>query len=250
MAIIHNADKRGKTVCLFMAETAFCITAFFLMFIGALRCDFVKFTDTSDVFADPPSLQFGMWRWQSYTVATNFDGTFIFESCVGYPEYQDVDATWKTAQAFSIMTFIMGFIVLIFSCVFACTIDAEAENVSKQMWVPVLYLVTGLFQGLSLLLLSSNACNDNLVVKRADAESLATFPDTCSLNTGANLIISATVFWFCAAFAAIGARKIEGSMEDDGEEDAAKVEESAAVEASKAEEGAAAEEAVPEQAAE
>ena len=49
-----------------------------------------------------------MWRWQSYTVATNFDGTFVFESCVGYPEYQDVDATWKTAQAFSIMTFIVS----------------------------------------------------------------------------------------------------------------------------------------------
>ncbi|KAL7532980.1 hypothetical protein ACHAXR_007656, partial [Thalassiosira sp. AJA248-18] len=188
----------------------FCITAFLLMWIGSMRCDFIQFKDESGIAADnPPTLQFGMWRYQSYTYAVNVDGAFIFETCNYYPNYQEIDPTWKTAQAFSILAFIFGIFVLVGACAFACTIDGEDNFLTKSWLAPALYLTTAIFQGLSLLLLSSNACNKNLVVKTANQTTFAQFPDTCSLNTGANLIISATVMWFAAAFASFAARKIE-----------------------------------------
>lgn len=185
------------------------MTAFLVMWIGSLRCDFVKFTDTSGTSPDPVSLQFGMWRYLFYSLVANVDGLYVFESCHGYPDYQEIDPTWKTAQAFSILAFIFGLFALIFSCIFACTIDSD-DNFARSSWfAPGLYLTTGLFQGLSLLLLSSNACKNNAIVKLAAQTTYATFPETCSMNTGAKLIISATAFWLAAAFVSFAARKVD-----------------------------------------
>ena len=113
----------------------------------------------------------------------------------------------------------MGLFVLIASCVFACSIDAEESIVTKSWLAPSLYLATAIFQGLSLLLLSSNACKNNAIVNLAETTSTwADFPETCSLNTGGKLIISATAFWFAAAVASFGARKIERSAAVEDEE--------------------------------
>merc|ERR1712161_151621 len=59
-----------------------------------------------------------------------------------------------------------------------------------------LLLLTALFQGLTLIFLSSKACNDNALVALGDELD---FPITCSLSTGANLCIAALVFWVAAA---------------------------------------------------
>lgn len=162
----------------------------------------------------------------------NVDGLWIFETCHGYPDYQEIDPTWKTAQAFAVMSFIMGIFVLIASCIFACSMDRDDNFVTRSWLAPAMYFTTALFQGLSLLLLASNACKDNAIVQLATKTSLwATFPDTCSLNKGANLIISATVFWFAAGLASAAARWVGRSPVAEGGEEAAKAKEGEDVEA-------------------
>ena len=85
-----------------------------------------------------------------------------------------------------------------------------------------MYLLVTICQGLVLLLLSSNACN-SLVLKTLGVPGLNNFEfeETCGLATGANLVISATVFWFCAAvtsFMANKAETVEGEAEKPAEE--------------------------------
>lgn len=81
-----------------------------------------------------------------------------------------------------------------------------------------MYLLVTICQGLVLLLLSSNACN-SLVLKTLGVPSLSNmeFEETCGLATGANLVISATVFWFCAALTSFMANKAERMTGDEGE---------------------------------
>ena len=100
-----------------------------------------------------------------------------------------------------------------------------------------MYLLVTICQGLVLLLLSSNACN-SLVLKTLGVPGLNNFEfeETCGLATGANLVISATVFWFCAALTSFMANKAERMTGD--EEEAEKPAEEAAEEDLKlAEEG-------------
>jgi len=58
------------------------------------------------------------------------------------------------------------------------------------------YLLTAICQGLTLLFLNSQMCKDNSLLSEGTS---VVWPESCSLGTGANCIISATVFWFAAA---------------------------------------------------
>ena len=80
--------------------------------------------------------------------------------------------------------------------------------------------------------MSSNACNNNAQVKQQNRLG-SDFPETCSLNTGANLIISATVLWFAAALSSYGAARM--AKKDEGGEADVDVELADKVEAAKAE---------------
>ena len=82
-----------------------------------------------------------------------------------------------------------------------------------------MYLLVTICQGLVLLLLSSNACN-SLVLKTLGVPGLSNmeFEETCGLATGANLVISATVFWFCASVTSFMANKFERLAEMTGDE--------------------------------
>ncbi|KAL7525435.1 hypothetical protein ACHAWF_001359 [Thalassiosira exigua] len=73
--------------------------------------------------------------------------------------------------------------------------------------MPPLYLLTSLCQGLTLLLLQSNVCKNNTLVQLG--RSGIAFEDTCSIATGANLCISALVFWAAAGACSLLAYKAE-----------------------------------------
>ena len=70
------------------------------------------------------------------------------------------------------------------------------------------------------MLLSSNACkSDVLLGLGGPALVNVTFEETCSISTGAKLVISATVFWFCAAVSSFFAHRAEitETLEEGGE---------------------------------
>merc|ERR1711971_944334 len=136
-----------------------------------MRCNFIKFTDTSGT-SDPISLQFGIWYYRFWSLVTSVDGTFIFESCHEYPDFVDLDASWKAARAFSALAAIFGIAIFLSSIVSSCV--SSARDALVHGWMAPAYLLTATFQGLSLLLLNSNACKNNLQIK--DLEYI-TFPD-------------------------------------------------------------------------
>jgi hypothetical protein len=61
-----------------------------------------------------------------------------------------------------------------------------------------LFLLTAIFQGLTLLFLDSTVCKANPLLH--DLGGTIVWPDTCTISTGAKCYISATVFWIAAAF--------------------------------------------------
>lgn len=184
-----------------VAFSAFVITLF-----GATYCDFLTFTSNETVtiqgVADTVTLEFGIWFYRGWSYLIGSEGeVYVFETCWNYPEGTVYDTNWKSAKAFNTMALIIGGIV---SCV---TLFAACSAPSKKIFqiAGMSNMVCCLFTGLSLLLLKSNACNNNLSVKTFELALPAldlTFPDTCTMGVGAKTTISATVLWFVAAIAA------------------------------------------------
>jgi len=201
-----------------LLTTIFGITAFILMWLGSLRCNFLKFE--SVVGSEPVTLQLGMWYYESWSFVASTSGSYVFESCHGYPDYTAIDATWKTARAFGIIAFILGIAMFVVACISACS-TSTGQAMQTPVWEAPAYILTAICQGLTLLLLSSNACNsDTLVGLGGPAKNLLTFGETCSMSTGAKFIVSATAFWVAAgvvSFLANRAEKKEMTLGGDGE---------------------------------
>ncbi|KAL7549790.1 hypothetical protein ACHAWF_013047 [Thalassiosira exigua] len=197
-----------------IVETVFLVVAFVLMWIEGIRCDFVKFTDTSGT-SEPVSLRFGVWNFQFWSLVSSVDGTFVFESCRGYPDYVTIDPAWKAARAFAVLTFLFAVVLFVFTVVNACT------SGPPRAWTAPLYFLTSFCQGMILLMLNSDACRDNAQMKLvAGVAKLGSvqFPDTCSMSGGAKLCISAVTFWAGGGVASFLAHK--SSKEEEAAKDA------------------------------
>lgn len=98
--------------------------------------------------------------------------------------------------------------MLVVACISGCA--CNKGYALTHIWEAPGYLLTAICQGLVLLLLSSNACNSDILGGLGDSTlSKVSFESTCSMASGAKLVISATVFWFSAAVASFLAHKAE-----------------------------------------
>lgn len=197
--------------------SSFAITAFVLMWIGSIRCSFLKFRSTSAP-VDQFDLELGLWFYQYWSLLISTSGAFVYESCNPYPDFTAIDASWKAARAFGIITFVFAIVMLIVACISACT--CNRGYALTHVWEAPAYLLTAICQGLVLLLLNSNACkSDVLFMLGGPAIWDISFEKTCSIATGAKLVICATVFWFCAAVSSFFAHRAEVSetTEEGGE---------------------------------
>jgi hypothetical protein len=185
----------------FIAFGAFVITLF-----GATYCDFLTFTSNETVtiqgVTDTVTLEFGVWYYRGWSYVIGSEGeVYVFETCWNYPEETVYDANWKSAKAFNTMALIIGGMVVFVTMFAACS--APSKKIFQIAGMS--NMVCCLFTGLSLLLLNSNACNNNLNVETFELAFPVlnlTFPDTCTMGVGAKTTISATVLWFVAAIAA------------------------------------------------
>mmetsp|Transcript_9315 Transcript_9315/g.16536 ORF Transcript_9315/g.16536 Transcript_9315/m.16536 type:complete len:223 (+) Transcript_9315:55-723(+) len=190
----------SSSICYSIITSVFAATAFLLSWAAAFGCSFLSFTSTSG-FTRPVTIQFGIWSYQFWTVATSVGGSIIFETCHRYPSDMEVDSYLRSARAFSTLALLFGgvflFSNLIASCISPLRKTSHLEGSA--------FLLACLFQGLSLLLLNSVICKDNTLVEQLlnDVVGLGNqgmdFSDTCSVSTGANCTIAAIVFWFLAA---------------------------------------------------
>lgn len=180
-----------------MATSIFAMTAFVLMWVGSVGCHFIEFKDTNANSPDDVNLEFGIWYYRQFTVSATTDGTsYVADRCHGYPASVDIDGSWKAARAFSVLAEIFGVCLILINFITACA-SFTTHTVSVGGWDILGYVLTGTFQGLTLLFLNSNACENNPIVNELNDPS---FPETCSLSTGAKCVVAATFFWFISAF--------------------------------------------------
>jgi len=100
-----------KASCLSLLTSILGMTAFILMWIGSVRCNFIKFTDISGS-ASPLVREFGIWYYQSWASVVTSDGAYIVMACMGYPDSIELDSSWKAARAFSVITLIFAVIII------------------------------------------------------------------------------------------------------------------------------------------
>lgn len=117
-----------------------------------------------------------------------------------------MDGAWKAARAFSVVAFVLGLLLLL-SSLFSCCDGFRTLAFGCEA---PLYLLLSLSLGLTLLLLDSDACDDNALVKEVELrrENLE-FPETCGISQGARLVISAMSFYLVAAVLSFMAHKEE-----------------------------------------
>ena len=109
--------------------------------------------------------------------------------------------------------------MLVWSSVSACATSA-GQHMMTYRWEGPAFLFLAVCQGLSLLLLSSNACNsDVLIGLGGPATDILTFGETCEMSTGAKFVISATAFWAAAGVVSFMAHRTEKIEMAEGVED-------------------------------
>jgi len=124
----------------------------------------------------------------------------LFKGCGSYPSGTTYDAYWKTAGAMTIIAVVIGAI-----CSFALYF-ASCMSFGDGAWKSFGYLLicNTLFQGLTLLFLSSNACSDSRDYIQAEGfEGRFELSGGCEMASGAKMAIAATVLWFVAGLATL-----------------------------------------------
>ena len=177
-----------------LAAAAFIVTLF-----GGVYCKFLSFTPDVTIVDDSLTLNFGIWYYQGYAlVESPTQGTLLMQTCFRYPDGTVFDAKWKCAMAFSTMALIIGGVLAFWSLLAGCFYP------TKKMYCAAgtIYMVCGLFTGLSLLMLDSNACIGTSLKTELSALTGFTYSSSCSMGVGAKCTIAATAMWFVAALAA------------------------------------------------
>lgn len=225
--------------CSSIIPSVFAVVAFFLAWMGTLGCRFIQFdlttnnstttrasiTTTTTTSQDFITVHFGIWYRQSvelYNYTASGNGYYQVSTCTDYnnDDNIDVDPSWMAARAFSTMVLILGGIALLIALVTCCCVGGSNNN--KCCCVPsnidlmngIIYLLISLLQGLTLIILSSQLCQNNgditKMMENGDVIVIDNnFPETCNLSQGAKCVISATVLWFFAGIMSLNLYKGE-----------------------------------------
>jgi hypothetical protein len=181
------------------------VLALYLGTTANVLCKNFSFTDLND--PDLKKLYVGLWGYSYKEVIVADNDIVIKTACLPYEylnweydfEFENDDkleATWALVFA----VFCIGAISIIIGCSMPCFV------IQTWQWklLGFVFLLTTMFQGLTLLALRTSACNDNPAVnyfesKRYLLGTAPRFTDKCKIEVGAHLVISATVLWFVAA---------------------------------------------------
>jgi hypothetical protein len=220
----HIIMDRSYCMPYFSGFMAFC--AFIITLFGASYCNFLTFSQSVEGVEDPVVLHYGVWWYRGWAAVSTTEGNYILEACFAYNDDVVIDSKWKSARAFSTMALIIGGAASIWSLCAGCL------HPSKRMFQAsgAVYMLCCFFTGMTLLMLESNACKNNLNVKAFEEAFRildVDFQDSCSMGAGAKTTIAATVLWFAAAIASCKSEPLQNgpdSRDVAPEEDLAKEE--------------------------
>ncbi|KAL7427739.1 hypothetical protein ACHAXM_000980 [Skeletonema potamos] len=182
------------------------MTAFILNLIGTMRCQFLRFESVDGNL----TRHFGLWWYGHYAFVTTGAQAWLYEGCFPYPDMVAMDSKWKAARAFDVIVLIGGLIYVFLGAVSACAPSGKVERPHSIVGVCLLFLC--FFSGLTLLVLDSTLCKNNILLGELGR---IVFNDQCELSTGANCFISATVFWFVAALCTLFASRSKNDENDE-----------------------------------
>lgn len=154
--------------------------ALILSLLSGTQCEFVKRT----VIADGRELSLGIWNMDESDM--NGGSATPPNSCVDYPGGVKLDASWRTAKAFSVMAPIIGGLAVIWTCFGYCIFF----SLESWKFFGFFILLCSLFEGLVLVFLAGNACQNS--------ELFDLSLGACEMEWGAKSAIVSTVFWFVA----------------------------------------------------
>lgn len=168
--------------------------ALFLSMLGNIVCQFVSFQTNvgnerdGDVF-------FGIWYYKGIAQMERKGEVQYVETCIFYPSGTFFDPKWKAAKSFSILAPVLGGVFWVWICFGLCL------EMSARLWriIGMIFFLTCLLQGLTLLYLPSNGCVNNEFLEIVDeAYPNVTFSDNCQMAWGAKSAIASSVLWFVA----------------------------------------------------
>jgi hypothetical protein len=207
-----------------------------LSFVGSFWCESIQFTTNGDwvgtIDFTPSDIQLGPWNQKDTELVSrkHIDGStnyFVRDVCTDFSNPVDIDSKWKTARAFSIITPIMGGLLVFVLFINNCTYYFSEPTWKKATFI--FLIILPLFQGLSFLLLSSNACKNNPLLSANPSPDTvsndvwaewiqAAYPnDECSWDAGMTSNVISTVFYcvtaLCMVFTGVPTRPPESPPE-------------------------------------
>lgn len=206
---------------LFFIPATLGTVALFLSLIGSFMCRFVSIFDN----ASQQDVYTGIWlKTTLYQLQSSQTGEWsLYKGCGSYPSGVPLDAKWKSAMAFSILAVVIGAFAL-FGVYFSACLPMTA---SRWRMVAFALVIASLFQGLTLLFLSSNACGSDRSFFEEEYPFLD-LADGCGMSWGANMCIAATTLWFVAGVTACKIKSpselvtdLDRELDDKGEADQA-----------------------------
>lgn len=164
-----------------------------------------------------PVLTLGPWfrRDAKISIETDSNGETSIdrdEVCVPFSD-ADLDGKWLTVRVLTILTLIVGVLATIVLALSMCT--KSLFNATNWKYLAALFLVVlPLFQGLTFLLLSSNACTTNPLVDELALEGSASdvvwkvylatvYEPECEWSHGSTANVIAVVCWFLTGISMI-----------------------------------------------
>ena len=184
------------TGCIRIFPALLAAVAFLFSLLANFWCRLVKYDPESPgTFG---TAHFGIFSYsQLSSVEFSWgDGQFTTESeCAAYNENIDLDDAWRAAQAFAIISTIIGAIVSICLWLVPCFSRLTSDGIWTVLTAVCLFLLP-FCQGLTFLLFQSQICKDNPVLGLFGA--LGIYKDSCQLSSGGFLNIAAIIVWFLA----------------------------------------------------
>lgn len=144
----------------------------------------------------------GLWsvrRKALFKIDPIFDDPFfaVGNTCVGYPNGSKFDTKWNSSIGLSITSWVLAGLAGVSLCMTSCVPKFKQPKI-----LAMILLIITLFQGLTLLVLSSDNCKaDKNPVFLAFPQLQQYYADGCTMGRGTSMNIAATVLYFLAAVA-------------------------------------------------
>ena len=174
----HGKQLSIVTTAVTTAAVLFGIASTYVCTFVKRKIDATYLLDSTEVSLESTKY-YGIWFYQGSFQDLNSNDD---SSCYRYPSEFDPSTELEVAQAFSIVSSILGFGSVIFSLSLACNIWSAGYRRACALAM----IIALISRGLTFIIFSSDTCNDELL---SNDFAFTTFSSTCSLSTGGILAI-------------------------------------------------------------